>query len=34
MSSGVYVVHGDKVAQRLVKEDIKVAGVWYRVDPF
>ena len=28
-SSVVFVVKGSKVAQSLVKKDIKVAGVWY-----
>jgi hypothetical protein len=33
-SSVVFVVKGSKVVRRLVKEGIKVAGVWYRVEPF
>jgi hypothetical protein len=28
-SSVVFVVKGDKVARRLIKDDIKAAGVWY-----
>jgi hypothetical protein len=33
-SSVVFVVKGSNVARRLVKEVIKAAGVWYRVEPF
>ena len=33
-SSVVFVVKGDKVARRLIKEGIKAAGVWYQVEPF
>jgi len=32
--SVVFVVKGSKVVRRLVKEGIKAAGVWYRVEPF
>jgi len=33
-SSVVFVVNGSKVAQSLVKKDIKPAGVWYRVETY
>jgi hypothetical protein len=33
-SSGVFVVKGSKVVQRLVKNGIKVVGLWYRVKTF
>jgi hypothetical protein len=33
-SSVVFVVKGNKVAQRLVKMGIKAAGVWYRVETY
>jgi hypothetical protein len=34
MSSVVFVVKWDKVVGRPVEEGIKVAGVWYTVEPF
>jgi len=33
-SSVVFVVKGNKVAQRLVKKGIRAAGVWYRVEVY
>jgi hypothetical protein len=33
-SSVAFVVKGDKLAWRLIKEGIKGVGVWYRVKPF
>ena len=32
--SVIFVVKGSKVARRLVMEDIKEVGVWYKVEPF
>jgi hypothetical protein len=30
----IFVVKGNKVVSRQVKDTIKVVGVWYRVEPF